>query len=85
MEQSIVAIRTSRTRTHHGDSTTARLLFTIKLPVREIDTGYGVGLREGELGLPHFAELARKTGFNAISKNSAQAWFFLELAKPAAK
>jgi len=65
--------------------TTVLFPFTIKLPDREIDTGYGVGLREGELGRPHFAELARKTGFDAISKNSAQAWFFLELAKPAAR
>ena len=72
-------------RLEDKQKTTVLFPFTIKLPDREIDTGYGVGLREGELGLPHFAELAGKTGFDVISKNSAQAWFFLELAKPAAK
>ena len=65
--------------------TTAMFPFIFRLPGREVKTGYGVRLREGELGLPHFEELARSIGFNVVSKNGAQSWFFLELAKPAAQ
>ncbi len=64
--------------------TVAIFPFAIKLPDREINTGYGVHLPEGEQGLAHFEELAHKTGYTAVSKKSAQQWFFLELTKPAA-
>jgi len=56
--------------------------FTFTLPDREINTGYGVLLPPGEQGLPHFEELAKKTGFAVVSKKTAQEWFFLELSKP---
>lgn len=58
--------------------------FTIKLPDREISTGYGVHLPGEKQGLAHFEELAQKTGFTIVSKEAAQQWFFLELSKPAA-
>jgi SAM-dependent methyltransferase len=64
--------------------TVAIFPFTLKLPDREINTGYGVHIPATEQRLAHFEELARKTGFTAVSKKIAQQWFFLELAKPAA-
>lgn len=65
--------------------TIAMFPFAIKLPNREIGTGYGVHIPAREQGLAHFEELAQKTGFKAVSKKSAQQWFFLELSKPAAR
>lgn len=56
--------------------------FTFTLPDRVIKTGYGVLLPPGEQGLPHFEELAKKTGFAVVSKSTAQEWFSLELSKP---
>jgi len=71
-------------RLDDGRKTVAYFPFTIKLPEREINTGYGVSLRAGEQGLAHFEGLAQTTGFETVSKKTAQRWFFLELAKPAA-
>ncbi len=62
----------------------ALIPFTITLPDRAIKTGYSTYLPPGGQGLPHFEELAYKTGFTAVSKKSAQDWFFLELSKPEA-
>jgi ubiquinone/menaquinone biosynthesis C-methylase UbiE len=59
--------------------------FTFKLPGRTVNTGYGARIPPREQGLPHFEELAQKTGFAVVAKETAQSWFFLELAKPAAK
>ncbi len=64
--------------------TVAMFPFAFKLPNREIGTGYGVHIPAQEQGLAHFEELAQKTGFAAVSKKTAQQWFFLELTKPAA-
>lgn len=55
---------------------------TIKLPAGEINTGYGARLRPTEMGLPHFEELAAKTGFEVVAGKRTQSWFFLELTKP---
>ena len=57
---------------------------SVKLPAREINTGYGVRLPGEELGPAHFEKLAGETGFAIVSKKTDQRWFFLELAKPAA-
>ena len=56
----------------------------VKLPGREINTGYGARLQPTELGLPHFEELAKKTGFEVVGGKRIQSWFFLEVTKPAA-
>jgi len=56
----------------------------VKLPAGEINTGYGARLQPSEMGLPHFEELAKKTGFEVVGGKRTQSWFFLELAKPAA-
>jgi ubiquinone/menaquinone biosynthesis C-methylase UbiE len=71
-------------RLEDKQKTVALFPFTFKLPDREINTGYGVHIPARELGLAHFEELAQKIGFTAVSKKTAQQWFFLELAKPAA-
>jgi SAM-dependent methyltransferase len=64
--------------------TTAIFPVTVKLPGREINTGYGVHLPGEELGPAHFERLARETGLTTVSRGGAQQWFFLELVKPAA-
>ncbi len=61
---------------------TALFLFTFKLPDREIGTGYGVRRPEGEQGLAHFIELAKKTGFQIVSYKEKDQSFFLEVKKP---
>ena len=63
--------------------TVAVFPFTIKLPGREINTGYGVHIPGEILGPAHFEELARETGFMTVSRGGAQQWFFLEMVKPA--
>jgi SAM-dependent methyltransferase len=56
--------------------------FTIMLPDRQIQTGYAAALPPGGQGLPHFLELANKTGYAVVSRKAAQDWFYLELSKP---
>jgi SAM-dependent methyltransferase len=52
----------------------------VQLPNREINTGYGVRIVEGQ-GPEHFIELAGKTGFEIISRKDEKGWFYLELKK----
>jgi SAM-dependent methyltransferase len=53
----------------------------IKLPSKEINTGYGIRLIEDQ-GADHFLDLAKKTGFLAADRVDGQGWFSLELKKP---
>jgi len=53
----------------------------IKLPAKDINTGYGVRLIEGQ-GADHFVELAKKTGFQVVERKDEKGWFSLELKKP---
>ena len=55
--------------------------FKFILPDREIRTGYGVRRPEGEQGLAHFMELAKKTGFQFVTHEEKDRWFFLEVVK----
>lgn len=71
-------------RLEDKSKTVAVFPFTIKLPGREINTGYGVYIPGEDLGPAHFEKLARETGFTAVSRGGAQQWFFLEVVKPAA-
>ena len=52
----------------------------VRLPDREINTGYGVPFRDRQ-GTSHFVELAGKTGFEVMSRRSEDGWFFLDLRK----
>jgi SAM-dependent methyltransferase len=54
----------------------------VKLPAREINTGYGVPFRERQ-GVQHFLGLAAKAGFEVLSRKDEKGWFALELRKPA--
>lgn len=56
--------------------------FHFILPDKEIRTGYGVRLPEGEQGLAHFVELAEKNGFQIVTHKEKDSWFFLEARKP---
>jgi SAM-dependent methyltransferase len=54
----------------------------IRLPDKEIMTGYGVMWPDNEQGLPHYLELAREAGFEVVSQKEKVRWFHLELRKP---
>lgn len=53
----------------------------VRLPGMDINTGYGVGIREGQ-GADHFVALAKAAGFEAVSRKDENGWFFLEFRKP---
>jgi SAM-dependent methyltransferase len=52
----------------------------IRLPAKEISTGYGVRIVEGQ-GAEHFLELAAASGFQVIARKGGDGWFHLELKK----
>ncbi len=52
----------------------------VRLPGKEINTGYGVGIREGQAA-NHFVELAKAAGFELISRKDEAGWFHLEFRK----
>jgi ubiquinone/menaquinone biosynthesis C-methylase UbiE len=52
----------------------------IQLPGKEINTGYGVKIAEGQ-GADHFLELARAAGFEVVAQKNENGWFHLELRK----
>ncbi len=52
----------------------------IKLPAKEIQTGYGVRFTEGQ-GAEHMIDLAKKCGFDVDSRQDNQGWYFIELKK----
>jgi len=53
----------------------------IKLPNKEIETGYGVEWPENEQGIDHYLALAKTVGFEVITQKEHEGWFFLELMK----
>jgi SAM-dependent methyltransferase len=55
----------------------------VKLPKTEVNTGYGVRLQEGQ-GADHLIDLARKIGFQVVSRQDDKGWFMLEFQKPGA-
>jgi SAM-dependent methyltransferase len=52
----------------------------VKLPAKDINTGYGVRFVEGQAA-PHFMELAKEAGFEVVAEKDEKGWFFLELKK----
>ncbi len=52
----------------------------IKLPAKEIQTGYGVRFAEGQ-GAEHMIDLAKKCGFEVGSRQDNRGWYFIELKK----
>lgn len=52
----------------------------VRLPGKEINTGYGVGIREGQ-GADHFVELAKAAGFDLVTRKDEAGWFYLEFRK----
>lgn len=55
-------------------------LLHIKLPAKEINTGYGARFVEGQ-GSDHFIDLGKKIGFDVASRKDDGGWFFVELKK----
>ena len=54
---------------------------TIKLPHKDVKTGYGVGWPEAGRALSHYLDLADKTGFEVIMQKVEGRWFFIEMLK----
>ena len=54
---------------------------TVKLPHKDIDTGYGVPWPKKEQGLAHYIQLAKEVGFKVVTKKDNVHWFYLELKK----
>lgn len=52
----------------------------VRLPGKEINTGYGVRIAEGQ-GADHFVGLAKAAGFEVLSRKDESGWFYLELKK----
>ncbi len=52
----------------------------IKLPAKEIQTGYGVRFAEGR-GAEDMIDLAKKCGFDVSSHQDNPGWYFIELKK----
>jgi SAM-dependent methyltransferase len=50
----------------------------IRLPAKDINTGYGARFKEGQ-SAEHFVELGKKVGFEVASREDNGGWFFLEL------
>jgi SAM-dependent methyltransferase len=55
---------------------------TIKLPRREVQTGYGVRWPSEPHDLEYYERLAKESGFEIGESKVTQRWFFLELRKP---
>jgi SAM-dependent methyltransferase len=55
----------------------------IALPAKAVNTGYGVKFADGQ-GADHFLDIAGRTGFELIGRQSSNGWFFLELRRAAA-
>jgi len=53
---------------------------SVKLPAKEIETGYGVDIIEGQ-GAGHFQKLAEEAGFTVVFRQDNSGWFYLELKK----
>jgi ubiquinone/menaquinone biosynthesis C-methylase UbiE len=54
----------------------------IKLPDREIETGYGTKWPEQMQGLPYYKEMAERVGFVVSDHKESGRVFYLELQKP---
>jgi len=54
----------------------------VKLPNKDITTGYGVRWPEKAHDLSYYVQLAEKVGFIVVSRKEKERWFFLELRKP---
>ena len=53
----------------------------VKLPGKEINTGYGVTWPERAHDLAYYVQLAKNTGFTVKNQATQDKWFFLELSK----
>lgn len=53
----------------------------VKLPSKEISTGYGVHWPEKIHDQSYYVQLAEKVGFKVVSWKEKDKWFFLELKK----
>lgn len=64
-----------------SDHNMALFPLTIKLPLKEVKTGYGVRWPEVGRDLSNYLDLAKDTGFDIAKQQIKGQWFFLELIK----
>ncbi len=57
-------------------------MLTIKLPDKEIHTGYGTGWPLQEKNAAHYIQLAQNVGFDIVAQKQDDRLFHLELQKP---
>ena len=53
----------------------------VKLPEKEIRTGYGVRWPDKIQDLAYYIRLAENAGFKVVRQTQQKNWFFLELVK----
>jgi len=54
----------------------------VRLPNKEINTGYGVHWPEKSHDLSYYIQLSKRVGFEIVVKKEQGQWFYLELKKP---
>jgi SAM-dependent methyltransferase len=64
------------------ETVAGRVPLTIKLPDREVRTGYGVRWPSEPHDLDYYKRLGKETGFEIGESKTVDQWFFLELRKP---
>jgi ubiquinone/menaquinone biosynthesis C-methylase UbiE len=60
----------------------AVIFLKVKLPDREIETGYGTKWPNQTQDLSYYKEIANQVGFIIADQNKDESIFFLELQKP---
>ena len=64
------------------DKDVVAVMLTVKLPGREIQTGYGVRWPSEERGVAYYVRLAQGVGLEVIGQRQDDRLFYLELRKP---
>jgi SAM-dependent methyltransferase len=64
------------------DKDVVAVMLTVKLPGREIKTGYGTRWPPEEKDAAYYVQLAQRTGFSLVAQRQEDRLFFLELRKP---
>ncbi|MGD8968224.1 MAG: class I SAM-dependent methyltransferase [Anaerolineae bacterium] len=64
------------------DKDVVAVMLTVKLPGREIETGYGTPWPSEERSSAYYAQSAQNAGFDVVAQRPMDRLFYLELRKP---
>ena len=64
------------------DKDVVAVMLTVKLPGREIKTGYGTRWPLEEKNAAYYVQMAQNVGFDVVAQQQADRLFYLELRKP---